>query len=477
VVVLAGTGSIVQVFVVIAGVLLAGGLCASARYERSLLIYVLYIGVLDGYLKLSTGIANITLLRDLLLYSIVAGAVYRFLGQRRHAAPAPLLGFVIAWVAIVAVQIFNPGSTLGHAFQASRQHLEFVPLFFFGYFVMNSQGRIRALLVVAVIVAAANAVANIVQFNLTPAQFSQWGPGYQALISGAGGVSARSFKGPTGVELVRPFGLGGDFGFGAITCAFAVGPALALIVLARHNKRALAIALPGLALIVVGLVTGQSRASVLGAVIGAVAFCALAIVSRKAVISLLVVAALGGATYLVVSSLASSTSQSGLARYGSIAPSKVVTTVSARGTSLSGVPAFAAAHPLGTGLGTLGPAASASGAHADVSGANSENEFSFLLAEVGVPGLLVLLSLLVALVITAIRVVRSCASHVDRLLLAGFVTPLFFLAVTWFSGTSTTGSYTSSYFWFTSGVLAAQVELARRTGRPGFPAAEDLSSA
>src|SRR4051794_34287858 len=42
------------------------------RYEWTLVALLLYIGLADGYLKLSTGSPKATLLRDVLLYAIVA---------------------------------------------------------------------------------------------------------------------------------------------------------------------------------------------------------------------------------------------------------------------------------------------------------------------------------------------------------------------------------------------------------------------
>src|SRR5436190_18262937 len=47
------------------------------RIEWSLVALMLYLGLLDGYIKLSTGNDLATLGRDVLLYSIVIGALMR----------------------------------------------------------------------------------------------------------------------------------------------------------------------------------------------------------------------------------------------------------------------------------------------------------------------------------------------------------------------------------------------------------------
>jgi hypothetical protein len=437
----------------------AAGLFLSPRYEQSLLLFLLYIGLADGYLKLSTGIPNITLLRDLLLYSIVGGAAVRLIVRRDRLTVPPMTGLVIAWVVIVLVQIFNPnGQTLSHGLTSARQHLEFVPLFFFGYAILRTNGRLRAVLTAAVVVAVGNAIANIVQFNLTPAQLASWGPGYAALVNGTGTATARIFSNGVGGAFVRPFGLGGDFGFGGIVCAFAVGPALALVILARNNKLGLAVAVPGLAFAIIGLATSGSRTSAIGAVIAALAFSALSIVSRKSVVSLLTVAVVGAGAYWLVANFASQNQQSGLTRFESVAPDKVVgTTLDSRGGSLATIPSFALAHPLGVGLGTLGPAASQGDLSVGVdTGANAENEVSFLLAEVGIGGALILMTLLVASVGWSVRVVRACRDPVERVLLAGLTAPMFVLLIVSFTGTWSTASYTAGYFWLVAGAIVAR---------------------
>src|SRR5439155_1278892 len=47
------------------------------RLERSLAVLLVYLGALDGYLKLKTGSSYMTLARDVLLYSIALGALAR----------------------------------------------------------------------------------------------------------------------------------------------------------------------------------------------------------------------------------------------------------------------------------------------------------------------------------------------------------------------------------------------------------------
>ena len=141
----------------------------SEHYERTLAVLALYLGLLDGFLKLKTGSTIATLGRDVLLYAIAAGALVRVTLRRRpFQIPALTLG-VIAWVAICVAEVLNPVvPSISHAVAGVRQHIEFVPLFFLGYAVMRSERRLMGLFAVMLVVAAANGVVSLVQSHLTP---------------------------------------------------------------------------------------------------------------------------------------------------------------------------------------------------------------------------------------------------------------------------------------------------------------------
>ncbi len=140
---------------------------------------MLYIGLADGYLKLKTGSSHATLLRDVLLYAITVGAIVRLAVRGETIRWPPLSGWVLAWVIVVAAQIANPeNGTLAHSIASVRPHAEWVPLFFLAYFVMRSRARLRAFLLILLVIAAANGVVGLIQVNLTPGQLADWGPGY-----------------------------------------------------------------------------------------------------------------------------------------------------------------------------------------------------------------------------------------------------------------------------------------------------------
>ena len=148
------------------------------RYEWSLVVLILYVGLADGYLKLSTGSSNATLLRDLLLYAIVVGALIRFVVRGRTLELPPLSGWVFAWVGVVLIQLANPSNgTMMHSLSALRPHAEWVPLFFLAYFVMRSNARIKGFLLLLVVVAATNGVVGLIQIQPHPGRALGLGPG------------------------------------------------------------------------------------------------------------------------------------------------------------------------------------------------------------------------------------------------------------------------------------------------------------
>ena len=89
-------------------VLLAAWCFGSRRVDLSLAALGLYLGLLDGYLKLRTGDHYVTLGRDLLVVAMAAGAVLRAMRSNRALPIPPLGGFVLAFSALVLIEVFNP---------------------------------------------------------------------------------------------------------------------------------------------------------------------------------------------------------------------------------------------------------------------------------------------------------------------------------------------------------------------------------
>jgi hypothetical protein len=444
--------SLFVALVLAALVILPAWLLLSANYAVTLGVLLLYLGLVDGVLKLKLNTPAAALGRDVLLYSIVFGACLRLLSTPRPLRLPPLTGYVAAFTVIALVQLLNPDTqTLQHGVAALRPHLEFVPLFFLGYAAMRDKRRLRGYLLLVCLVAAANGVVGLAQLDMTPEQLSRWGPGYAERVNGTGPVSARTFD-DRGTARVRPLALGSDSGFGGVVGVLAI-PALLALLGAVPRRWAILVGGPLGVGIVLAVVTSQSRSAVVAAVVALLAFFGLAAASRQRATVLLGVTVAVALTVGTISVLTAGGTESQF-RYSTIAPKRVVgTTLDYRGGVFAAIPEYATSFPLGKGLGRVGPAAGFGVTFDKAHALNGESQFTFLLVELGVAGLLIFGALQLRLLVLAPRL-RRIEDREARLLLAGCAAPLFALAASWIAGPISATSPSAPYLWFTAGILA-----------------------
>lgn len=441
-------------------------LVVNPRVELSLAALLAYLGLLDGYLKLRTGNANVSVLRDVLLYGIVVGVLVRAALQRTTLRLPRYGAHILLVVALVAAQALNPATAgLRGAAGGLRQHLEYVPLFFLGYLFLRSQRRLQWLLAGLLVVTAANAAAAVVQYTLTPDQFAAWGPGYADRILGRGAFedAARVFGTSAGDARVRPFGLGSDFGTSGVLGYLALPAAIAFLAVARTRRERLLGAL-GIAACVIGVAASQSRSTLLLAAVAA-AFLLLVTVTpataRRTAMTLLVATALGlGALALFAGAHTGS-----FDRFRSVAPNSLRGTVQDdRGGSIALVGDYALRYPLGDGLGRVGPAADFG---RSTSTANAETEFNFLIVELGTLGMLAVLALWLRVLVDGVVAVRRTAETRERHLLGAVVSAVAAMAATWWAAPVSVGATTAPLFWLLTGVVAwAVTERAAGDRRP-----------
>jgi hypothetical protein len=436
---------------------------AHRRVDQTLLVVALYLGLLDGYLKLSTGSPAVTLARDVLVIAIAAGAFMRSSAARNRASVPPLTGFVVAFIVVVLVELANPSARGGltTSLAGVRQHLEFVPLFFLGYAFVRTKSQARIALLVLVICAAAGGVVSFIQSTLTPEQLAAWGPGYADRINGTGafvGAARLSFQGA--VTSVRPFGLGSDVGSGALMAALAIPGAIALVMVSRGRLRWI-VALMSIG-VGLAIATSGSRAGLITAFASLLSFGLIAAASKnamKAVIGIAVGVAIIYAVFVQLGPDNSSTE-----RAHSIAPTKALSTFSTeRGGSVLLFGNLARKYPLGVGLATAGPA-SGFQRTADQTELNAETEWNFLILEVGIAGVLIYLGLLLRVMWLGLTRIRHIADDDLRLYVAAFAAPIFSLLVAGFSGPTTASAPVSPFFWLVSGMLSYWLVTAYRNG-------------
>ncbi len=451
------------VFGAVLGLTGAIALARYARLEVSVAVLALYVGLIEGPLKLLVYSQAVSAVRDVLIGVVAIGALVRLRESGRGVRLPPLSGWVFLFVALVFVEAFNPNTQgVVKVIGGFRQQLEWVPFFFFGYALMRSRARFRKLFVILGVIALANGVVSTYQTRLSPSQLASWGPGYSELVhgsvtaSGSGGITGRQYV-SEGVAHVRPTGLGSEAGFGGGVGVLALTGALALLATSTRRRRWIGLVFCLGAILAVA--TALARLSAVGAVIAVVAFVMLSLSAGRRMSAPLGALAMVGLLALPLGALLVSNLGSGVfSRYESIAPTKVVSTsTNYKEVSLSQVPHVIAAAPFGLGLGTAG-AASGFGGRSTVSleghGFSAETQYNFVVDELGLPGL-VLWSGLALMVIGLAVVGLPHVESVDvRILLAGMFAPFIAFTVMGFDGPVMAGAAFGSYFWFAMGTAA-----------------------
>jgi hypothetical protein len=422
--------------------------CAVTNRARlALAVVLLYIGLFDGVVRLKTGGQAATLVRDVFLYAVAIGVVLRARGPFRLPA---LGGWVLAWIVVVLVQLANPGNqSITHAVASLRQHLEFIPLFFLGWALIRSYASLHAFFAVLLAVAAINGVVAAYQSTMSPNQLASWGPGYSDLVNGH---SPTLYPGADGKPHVRPPGLGSDEGFSGILGACALPGGIALLMTYRRRRWLSAVIVLGIICTAIGVLVSVSRSSLITALVALIAMLGLMAVggqAKRALLTLCLVVTLAAAAVVAIGDYNSGA----FYRYASIAPGQAASTIyTSRSATWSKTFQYMGQIPFGAGLGSVGPAATKAGGVA--TSYDAESQFTFLLVELGIPGLLLFLAFQGALCATIVSGLRREPERHTVVLMAALAAPLFGFAVNWFVGVNTTSTPNATYLWFASGVLA-----------------------
>ncbi|HEY6887602.1 MAG TPA: hypothetical protein VI300_07480 [Solirubrobacter sp.] len=443
-------------------VLALAWLATTRRTLVALAVLMLYLGCVDGYAKLSTGSTAVSLVRDALLFAIVAGVLVRGQGSAQPMKLPPLSLWVIGFVVLVLVQLLNPNDgTLVHSLGGVRQHLEFVPLFFLAFAFVRSKAALRGFVILLLVIGAANGVAGYIQFGLTQQQFAAWGPGYaeRVLATGRFVDAGRTFAATEDVNRVRPFGLGSDAGAGGVMGAFALGALLAMIARGRR-LRYLLLAAALATFVVTAIVTSQGRGAVVSAAIILIAYGGFTIAAGGRLVALLSIGATALVAVAVFQGVLSSTGSSGGAgdtfRYSGLASSRIVqTTTVARGGSFEAIPENLVKYPFGAGLAVAGPASGAPGGTPLSGTIDAESWFSFMVVEAGIGGMLVVTGFTVMLLWLGLTRIRFEPDAETRTLLAAIVAPIAAMLALYVVGGGVTATTPyAPYLWAVGGIAS-----------------------
>jgi len=438
-----------------------GALVASSNYVVTVTLLALYLGLLDGPVKLGlpTGEFGHAAVNVLVL-AVCAGAVMRLVGSGEPIKLPPLFGWVLAFFITVAIEAFNPKTEgILKVIGGFRQQLEWVPFFFFGYLLMRSKKRFRQFFLIVGACALANAFVASYQTAISPSQLASWGPGYRTLYqpqSEGGSAGHARVYASEGEARARPVGLGSDSGFSGGVGLLALPFCLALLATWRSRRRWIVVVLALGAL--VGVATGLGRLQVIGAALGVIAFLAFAAVGgrslKRPLAALGLVAALAvpfGALFLTV--VRSGT----FSRYSTFENSSAASIATHKSKAYELIPHELAVTPFGVGLGTVG-AVGGFGGHVQnqINGheASAETQYNFVVDELGGPGLAVWVALSLYIVVFVGRGIRRVRDNDLAIMLAAFFAPFAALIITGFSGPFMTSSAHGPYFWFAIGTAA-----------------------
>lgn len=453
--------SILLAVALVVGTVAVVMLMTSRRLGLTVTIVVLYLGLLEGPVKLGTGGHEAaSVVRDMLIYAVAAGALLRLITSRQRIVLPPLSGWVLAWVALVLIEALNPNThgitkTLG----GYRQQLEWVPFFFFGYALMRSKRRFRQMFLILGVVALANGIVSTYQTRLSPAQLASWGPGYRELVYGGElkkGSAARAFV-VEGVAHIRPPALSTDAGFSAGIGVLALPGTLALLA-GLGVRRRWPIVLLTLGCLV-GIATGEGRLQVVGAFLTVLAFTVLSLSAGRqftrplaVILGIIAIALPLGSVF--VSALGSST----FARYSSL-ESLSAGSKDTKTTSLSAIPRNISQAPFGVGLGTVGAATGFGGVQGPGEGigahqVSAETQYNFVVDELGLPGLILWVAFTLRMMVLALRGLPRIRNVETRIDLAAMLAVLIGFTLMGFSGPTMSSPAFGTFFWFTGGTFA-----------------------
>jgi hypothetical protein len=192
--------NIARVAAIIVGGLVVFVLLVSPRYTVTVTILVVYLGLLDGPVKLLTASQSASSVRNILTLAIALGMLVRLSVGKGPLKLPPLAGWVLAFVAIVLMQALNPATHgILKVIGGFRQELQWIPFFFFGYLLMRSKVRFRQMFLILGVIALANGAVSAYQARISPTALASWGPGYGSKVprGRAAGPASRAARTPS----------------------------------------------------------------------------------------------------------------------------------------------------------------------------------------------------------------------------------------------------------------------------------------
>jgi hypothetical protein len=456
-------------------VILLGGLgvfalLVSARYTVTLTVLAVYLGLLDGPVKLLTATQAASPIRNVLTYAIATGMLVRLSVSKRRVTMPPLSIWVVGFVAVVLMQALNPATHgILKVVGGYRQELQWIPFFFFGFLIMRSKQRFRQLFLILGVIALANGAVSAYQAHISPRALGSWGPGYSNHVFGQGGLSGRTYN-TEGEARNRPPGLGADSGGGGGFGVLALPGLLALLVVGKLRRRWIALVCCAGAML--GIASAADRQAVITAAVALLAYAGLSVISGLKITRLFAGILVAIAVMIGVGAYLESENGSGVfARQESL--SSLGSAEESGGNSkiihLKALPRDFFGAPFGSGLGTGAAAGGFGGKQARVEiegrGVSTEGTLNLIVIELGAPGLLLWVGLTITVIGLAVLKLRHVSDTELRTYLVALYAAYLAKVVGGFGG-PTISTVGGAFLWFVPGVTAYWLARPRRASSP-----------
>jgi hypothetical protein len=452
-------------------VVLAVVAMALGRRLATLLLIVAYLTI-EGFLKLLSNYDRIVHVGlDIIVLSVGLWLVLGAVAQRRaHLQQLPWIRLVALYALWVVLQLLNPYSPgLLPSVASFKVHLAMIPLYFIAASVFESERDVRRFLIGLVVIGLVPFVMALGQYALGPASVLDLSPRFWQNISY--------------FHEWRPFGTSALPG-GASVFAYLVVPAAVVLLVTRTSPSVRVLALLAILLAAGTFVVSGVRQVFLGCVLTLVTMAALLLMRARSggIAGLVVVAVVGLGAYVGVQTWLRPMATEAVARerrspqiwrerdvtqrLGTLG--RLSAFQEARQNPVSGIVYRAAHYPFGAGLGRTGSAAGTFQASyaSDPESARiqatvgwSDNFFSDMIVETGIPGAVMLTAILLGMLWGAVRLSRRAhepAVVATAAMLAGFYVSV--LAMSWGSQPLLSNPITA-FFWIFSGMLAAMMRL------------------
>jgi hypothetical protein len=437
---------------------------------RRLLALLLILGYLtmEGFLKLLSNYHPVVHVGiDIIVLSLGLWLVLEAVIRRRaHLPMLPWTPLIAAYVLWVTLQLLNPHSPgLVPSLASLKVHLAMIPLYFITATMFRSPRDLHRFL-------AGMAVISLVPYTMALGQYAL---GPASVLD----LSPRFWQNISYYHEWRPFGTSATPG-GASVFAFLYAPLAFVLLVSPVSRRVKALAVLSLTLAAATFVVSGVRQLFLGSVLVLLTMAALMASRARSggFVALVFVAVISLGAYVGVQTWLRPMATENVAREArapQIWRERDVTTRlltlaerstyrEARASPVSGILFRATRYPIGAGLGRTGSTAGTFQAQyaSDPESANiqalvgwSDNFFSDMIVEVGIPGMLMLTTVLLGMLAGAIRLARR-AQDVIVAVTAAALAGLFFaiLAMSWGSQPLLSNPITA-LFWVFAGLLAA----------------------